>query len=536
MYKKQEVLINEPEILEAKISKRRKIAIAIITSLLVITATALFIGYYKFDLFNNDNYKIDANISRKMYQANYFSEKKTINAKFTLPDGVSQSKDFIVDTNFVVFLTDKKDKINTAVLVILNSQATVDEKTQDLPHLNLFDEEEIKDLAANPNGAQYPLAVFKFDDDGKIEEIQVPNNMDEYHAEFMNELIEYVIPKLSRSKQEDMSKGLDIKTTKSNNKRTIVQTQEPKIVAFLKGSKYSRTVCTEIEDEQLKNVKANSDIYLQSQPEEGQLYFGPKDFKFNMKSQISLNEEKYNEKEFAELAKKIADKFNLVNSNDLLESIRSKKEEEKKEEQEEPKPVRNLFEITAKRTIDIAKFDVLGQEVKIYYEVSVSTTKAVNQLVIKSGLGTAKFGNEGCSASISKSYPYNKNIIAIPVPGTFGAVTINCYATGSLSWAFGVESGKGSSTKYYASISGILKLGASVKVGIDELASLSAYAEGTVFDAKGKLIISQNNVANGTGFSLSMGQLVAGVKGKALFGLIEVDFYKCTLYKGWKVI
>ena len=40
----------------------------------------------------------------KMYQANYFSEKKTINAKFTLPDGVSQSKDFIVDTNFVVFL------------------------------------------------------------------------------------------------------------------------------------------------------------------------------------------------------------------------------------------------------------------------------------------------------------------------------------------------------------------------------------------------------------------------------------------------
>ena len=283
-----------------------------------------------------------------MYQANYFSEKKTINAKFTLPDGVSQSKDFIVDTNFVVFLTDKKDKINTAVLVILNSQATVDEKTQDLPHLNLFDEEEIKDLAANPNGAQYPLAVFKFDDDGKIEEIQVPSNMDEYHAEFMNELIEYVIPKLSRSKQEDMSKGLDIKTTKSNNKRTIVQTQEPKIVAFLKGSKYSRTVCTEIEDEQLKNVKANSDIYLQSQPEEGQLYFGPKDFKFNMKSQISLNEEKYNEKEFAELAKKIADKFNLVNSNDLLESIRSKKEEEKKEEQEEPKPVRNLFEITAK--------------------------------------------------------------------------------------------------------------------------------------------------------------------------------------------
>jgi hypothetical protein len=352
----------------------------------------------------------------------------------------------------------------------------------------------------------------------------------------MNELIEYVIPKLSRSKQEDMSKGLDIKTTKSNNKRTIVQTQEPKIVAFLKGSKYSRNVRTEIEDEQLKNVKANSDIYLQSQPEEGQLYFGPKELKYDMKSEITSNEEKYDEKEFADLATRISDKFTLIKYEDLINTIRAKNEEKK--EVEETKPLRNLanFAISASRDFPIASFNVLGQTVTIKYSVKVTSSTATNKLVITSGLGTFEFGNKGCSGKISNSKNYNWNIISIPVPYTMGLVTLNCYATGYLSWAFGFESGSGSSTKYYASISGGLKLGASVKAGVDIIASLTAYAEGTVFDASGKVTITKGSVAKGSGFSIKMGKLVAGVKGTALFGLIGGTIYECVLYKGWTVI
>ena len=68
------------------------------------------------------------------------------------------------------------------------------------------------------------------------------------------------------------------------------------------------------------------------------------------------------------------------------------------------------------------------------------------------------------------------------------------------------------------------------------IASLTAYAEGTIFDASGKVIVSKGSVAKGSGFSISMGKLVAGVKGKALFGLINVDIYSCTLYSGWKVV
>ena len=333
MDKKEEILINEQEVVETKSSNKIKYTIAIISSTLVIAAiTTLLIGHFKFDWFKNDNYKIDANIKRNVYQANYFSEKKTLNAKFTLPDGVSQQKEYIIDTNFVVYLVDKTEKMNTAFLILLSSTLQEDEKLKELPHLNIFDENERKELEANPDGAKYPIAKFKFDDDGKIEEIQLPDNMNEYHAEIIQDLIEKVITKLSRSKKEDMSKGLDIKTIKSKNKKIIVQTEAPKQYIVFRGSRYTRTVKTEIEDDQIKSIKSDTNVHLQSQPENGELTFGPKDLKFDMKSEIISNEEKYNEKENVELVKKLAEKFNFINSRDLLKSIKEKKQEETKEE------------------------------------------------------------------------------------------------------------------------------------------------------------------------------------------------------------
>ena len=165
-----------------------------------------------------------------------------------------------------------------------------------MPHLNLFDEKEIKEIEANPDGSKYPMAVFKFDDDGKIQEIKLPNNMDEYNAQLLVELIEKVIPKLSRSRQEDMSNGLDIKTRKTKNKRTIVQRDTPKPISEFKGSSFLRTVQTEIEDEQITKIQSHSNIQLHSQPEEDQIIFGPKDFYFDTKSDISSKEVKYEQK------------------------------------------------------------------------------------------------------------------------------------------------------------------------------------------------------------------------------------------------
>jgi hypothetical protein len=535
MEKKEEILINEHEEVETKTSNKVKLAVAIIASTLVLAAaTTLLIGHFKFDWFKSDNYKIDANINRSVYQANYFSEKKTVSTRISFENGPTENKQYVLDSNFVVFLTEKKENLNTAILVLLDSNMSSEEGQTELAHLNIFDEKEIKELEANPDGSKYPMAVFKFDDDGKIEEIKLPNNMDEYNAESIVELIEKVIPKLSRNRQEDMSNGLDIKTRKSKNKRTIVQRQTPRQYEAFKGSSSAKVVRTEIEDDQITRIESNSNIQLHSQPEEEQIIFGPKDFSFDLRSNIESKEVKYDEKENVELAIKLAEKFTLIDSKDLLESIKAKKEEQKKQEEviaEETRPLRQLsFPISASKEFKIASFNLLGQTITIKYVVSISKSSATNKIVISSNLGSFTFGNGGCSGEAGNTYSYYKHIFTFVFPN-FPAVSVGCYASGSLSWKIGFQSGSGTGAKYYASLSGVLKLGAEIKAGWDAIASLSAYAEGTVADASGKVTFSNGSVAKGSGFSLKMGGLVAGIRG-CLFSK-KIELVKHTIFSGW---
>ena len=533
MEKKEEILINEPEVVETKQSNKINIVISLIVSTLLVTAvTTLLIGHFKFDWFKSDNYKIDANIKRNVFQANYFSEKKTVTTRFSFENGPTEKKEYILDSDFVVFLTDKTDNLNTGVLVLLCSKMTSEKGENQLAHLNIFDEKEIKELEADPDGSKYPFAVFKFDDEGKIEEIKIPNNMDEYNAESIAELIEKVIPKLSRSRQEDMSKGLDIGIRQNKNRKTIVQREAPKQYAEFRGSKYSKIVRTEIEDNQITNIQSNSNIYLQSQPGEEQMIFGPKDFLFDLKSDIESKEVKYDQKENVELVNKLVAKFTLIDSKESLRSLKEK--QDVPEIPDEPTPLRRLsFPISANKEFKLASFDLLGQTITIKYVVSISSSKAVNKIVVSSNLGSFSFGNDGCYGEAGDTYSYYTNIFTFVFPN-FPAVSVGCYASGSLTWKIGFESGSGKSSKYYASLSGILKLGAEIKAGWDQIASLSAFAEGTVADASGKIIFSNGSVAQGSGFSLKMGGLVAGIRG-CLFSN-KIDLVKHTIFAGWNVI
>ena len=218
----------------------------------------------------------------------------------------------------------------------------------------------------------------------KIEEIKFPNNMDEYHAETIIDLIEKVIPKLSRNRTEDMSNGLDINLKKIQNKKYIVQKEPPKQFYSFRGSKVSKFVKTEIEDEQIKNIETNSNVQLHSQPAEGEIIFGPKDFYYDIKSDISSKEIKYEQKEKVELVKKIAENFNFIDSKILLKAIKDKKDEENKPMEiakEETQPsLRNLgFDIKAEKSFDIVSFDVCGQTVAIKYFVKVTKEKLKHQ-------------------------------------------------------------------------------------------------------------------------------------------------------------
>ena len=177
-------------------------------------------------------YKINANISRANFQANYFSEKKDINVKVSFSNGEIANKKALISTNFVVILTgreklDKGDYLNTASLVILDSNIKTEDVESELIKFKIFDEDTIKEIETNPNGSKYPMSIFTFHEDGKLEDIKLPDNMDKYNADSIIELIKNVIPKLTRNRNEDISNGLEIKEKKNNQVKTIIEIQAP---------------------------------------------------------------------------------------------------------------------------------------------------------------------------------------------------------------------------------------------------------------------------------------------------------------------
>ena len=139
---------------------------------------------------------------------------------------------------------------------------------------------------SNPDGTKYPFALFKFYENGTIDDIKLPANMDAYYTQSIIELIENVVPKLTRNRTEDISNGLDIKTKKDKKKKTLVESQSPKEIPNFKGSKFVKSIERDIENNQLIKIRTDSNINLETKLEKDQSYFGLKDFNYEQKFNI----------------------------------------------------------------------------------------------------------------------------------------------------------------------------------------------------------------------------------------------------------
>ena len=523
------VSLKESEILPQKKSHKLAIALSIIIAIALIAATVLLVGYFKFNWFKNEMYKIDANISRNVYQVNYFSETKTAKTKYSFTSGETEEKENVINTNFIVLLHEKTPTENgfivTASLVILDAKLDGEE----LSSFDIFNEAKIKEFEKNPDGTKYPMAKFTFYEDGKIIDIKVPNTMDRYNAESVEALIESIIPKLTRNRTEDEDNGLDIQTRTEKKKKTYTEETKPKQYLDFHGSVYSKKVTRSLENDQLTDVNSNSNIYLQSNPEEGEDIFAFRDFNFNIDSNIISTKVDLEQKDLSELVQKLSEKFTFVKSSDLIQSyIDKEKIEDKVEEIEvEPTPenLRRLgFSIKADKTFDIKSFKVLGQTIKIKYRVAVVNGNAINELIISSNLGTFKFGNTGISYTHKKTYSYTVTIFTFTFPN-FPAVSVGILATGSLTYQISWASG----SALTASLTGTLSATAQIKAGWDSIASLTAGASGVIASASGSATIKSGSVTKS--FSFNYGKITCFISGK-LFGkeILRRDF---TVFEGW---
>ena len=563
--------------------KKKIIFIIAITFVAFVILTAIFlIGCLKFGWFkksDDDRYDLDVKIKRSINQVDYFTETKKIKSKVAYTSGESEEQEQIIDTNFAVFLTDKTDKfnsqnnnvtikINNATLVILDSKVKYGGKETKLSSFDIFDEEQIKEFELNPRGAAHPIAKFSYFENGTIIVINLPEDMDQYNSQAMIELINNVIPKLSRSKKEDKKKGVYAMAKKTRNGDTIseVQTQKEYKDKFTgdeyKGSKFGKKTEVDVENEKIKKVSTNTNLVLETQKENKEtLDFGLQNFTYDIDSEIKSTKNEENKEESVQLIKKLTEKLKFIKSDDLMELLLLKEKEKSKElddeedenfkrveikqknetneenseiESNNSKQARKLlWEGSFSRSWTLAHSNILGKTVSLKYEISLSDGGLSNVLVVACGYVELYFGNRGTTKD--KHQPEtrtgDKQLFKIPFPGTPIPVMFSFKLGGSFGYDayFDVHSKEFKITKkaeFYAKA----ELGA----GIDGIAEIDVGAQGTLislaaestFTWKGRYYLGINSII------ASGGKINCYVAGK----LLNRNVFKVSkdFVKGWE--
>ena len=541
---KEEVLNNdyvENEVIQPKNTKKIKIAIALVASLTIIASAILLVGYFKFNWFKSEIYNIDAKISRNAYQAIYFSETKTINTRIGFTSGITQDNEQKIYTNFMVMQKDRKelknnDFLNTATLVILDTKLENKNELKEINSFNIYNEENIKEFESNPDGAKYPMAVFSFYENGTIADILLPNNMDNYNAQTIIELIESVVPKLTRNRTEDISNGLEINTLKRNKKKVFVESISPREIPDFKGSRFVKSIEREIDNEQLTKIKTQANLELKTELKENENSFGLKDFKYETKSEIvstGLKEEKGT----AELINKFIEHYTLIKSQDLLEYLAKNKKDQiigryeiTEEQIKSDNNLRNLISFdnfNGDATILVTTFNVLNCDIKIQIRYGAKNGEAFGEIIFTANQGKVSFGSNGITASTTiKTWSGEVPVFTFDFP-PMPIIGLSLIAGGSVKIQGSISSEK---EQLELSITGSLYAKVEIKAGWDKVASVAAGAKGTIISSSFKGAINLSGDLSTSG-SLSAGDITIYVNGKTL-GL-EVFSYEWKVFDGW---
>ena len=541
---KEEVLNNdyvENEVIQPKNTKKIKIAIALVASLTIIASAILLVGYFKFNWFKSEIYNIDAKISRNAYQANYFSETKTINTRIGFTSGITQDNEQKIYTNFMVMQKDRKelknnDFLNTATLVILDTKLENKNELKEINSFNIYNEENIKEFESNPDGAKYPMAVFSFYENGTIADILLPNNMDNYNAQTIIELIESVVPKLTRNRTEDISNGLEINTLKRNKKKVFVESISPREIPDFKGSRFVKSIEREIDNEQLTKIKIQANLELKTELEKNENSFGLKDFKYETKSEIVSTGLK-EEKETAELINKFIEHYTLIKSQDLLEYLAKNKKDQiigryeiTEEQLKSDNNLRNLISFdnfNGDATILVTTFNVLNCDIKIQIRYGAKNGEAFGEIIFTANQGKVSFGSNGITASTTiKTWKGEVPVFTFDFP-PMPIIGLSLIAGGSVKIQGSISSEK---EQLELSITGSLYAKVEIKAGWDKVASVAAGAKGTIISSSIKGAINLSGDLSTSG-SLSAGDITIYVNGKTL-GL-EVFSYEWKVFDGW---
>ena len=107
------------------------------------------------------------------------------------------------------------------------------------------------------------MSEFHFFENGTIYDINLPEEMNKEEAQNMVDLINNVIPKLTRNKTEDEKKGILIKKKSFKKSHSFIEYENPKEFmdkytnTTFKDSTIIKEVEREIENEKINEINSN---------------------------------------------------------------------------------------------------------------------------------------------------------------------------------------------------------------------------------------------------------------------------------------
>ena len=498
-----------PVIIKSKKKKYLIIAGIILGILIILTTIFLLVAHYEFGLFGSEIYKV-AEVKRELDSVEYFTETKTIKTKLAYTSGELEELENKVQTDFAVMLTNKNESLNTANIVLLKSKTRMKDKEASLNSFDIFDETVVKEFEENPDGSKYPIAEFHFFDNGTIYDINLPEEMTKEEAQNMVDLINNVIPKLTRNKTEDENNGIKIRKTKSRKKQSLTEYENPKEFidkytnTTFKGSKITKEVEREIENETISEINTNTNLYLETQEEKDNknyFDFGFKNFYYNSSSKIILRQIQKEQKDIINLVKRLTSKLTLMESELLIQAKISKEIEEQQKNlnqsqiqnetvldtttineniaEEKNLRIRNLDSGDNRESFfgfhwDVIKTNILGQDTSVGYYVELSGGKITNGLFLKFGWSTYKVGNlYGLTKNKKKGSERQDDIPLAKIP--LGCLPVKLSIKVGSSLDFGVNLGLDT---IKVELSGSLFMKAAVEFGIDYVATIEAGIRG----------------------------------------------------------
>ena len=534
---------NHDEItLSSKKSKICKIAALIIAGIAIITTTVLLVAHFKYGLFGSKISEV-IEINREANSLEFFSETRNLKTKMTYASGQTASTEQEIDTDFVVLLKEKKEIkekstfYNTGYIVVLGSKAKSNGEEAQLDSFNIFDEKIIKEFESNPNGSKYPIAQFSFYEDGTLIKIDLPKDIDSYNAEKLISLIKDVIPKLSINK-EDEENGIEIKTkTKNKNgkkQKTFSKYDPPKEFydkyskSTFKGSKISKLVETDVEDDKISEIRSNTNLYLETEKDgEEENGFGIDDLFVNVDSKIVSTKTEKEKVDDIKLVDRIFTKLTFVDSEEVLSSFHKTNDIEI----EEPEvPMRNLATTTWQWALFENK-SFLGTKASAYYVIDLKNNKVVNKIKIKAGSFTVSVGNEdGLSQSKTDS---NKDTRGSVLLGTFPIAAYEIRIDIKLS--MGLNAGVTVSTKQLKiTLGGSVNLKAELVVGT--LIKFTAGVKGKIIGASFTCAFNKSPLSfskSGSKINISSGTITGYLTGEIKGTGKKLVNQELEIWKGW---